>query len=512
MENEFFMSAGIQPWRAMELNCASNPSNQCAFYTPDINNWEASLDQSHNNGVQFDSAISSMVSSPAASNSNNASENALMIRELIGKLGRIGNGNSNASLAEIPPHSSRPVMPSPAGFSSANTSCYITPLSSPPKVSLPTMGLNSSVADFSADPGFAERAAKFSCFGSRSFNGRTNPIGITNPETSPYGLTSSTRFPRVSSSPSLKALGPGARFPAQPTKNNLQQQPVDRSEMASSQEESSVSDQRENGPKGSSDMNSRKRKAALKGKAKESTNAAKVAEANEDSNAKRCKQNESNGKENETVKAEEDEKKTKNDAKKPPEPPKDYIHVRARRGQATDSHSLAERVRREKISERMKLLQDLVPGCNKVIGKALMLDEIINYVQSLQRQVEFLSMKLASVNTSMDLSMDKDMFQSNNSMANPPMFPMDSSAFHGLNISDGTVSHCSADPLSMGGACRSLDAHLPSPNDLQYQNFCGGDLQTIVQMGFGQNSHQDSAYSLQPFHGRGQTSQMKVEL
>lgn len=30
---------------------------------------------------------------------------------------------------------------------------------------------------------------------------------------------------------------------------------------------------------------------------------------------------------------------------KPPEPPKDYIHVRARRGQATDSHSLAERVR-----------------------------------------------------------------------------------------------------------------------------------------------------------------------
>ena len=33
----------------------------------------------------------------------------------------------------------------------------------------------------------------------------------------------------------------------------------------------------------------------------------------------------------------------KDDAK-PPEPPKDYIHVRARRGQATDSHSLAERV------------------------------------------------------------------------------------------------------------------------------------------------------------------------
>ncbi|KAI3686477.1 hypothetical protein L1987_80155 [Smallanthus sonchifolius] len=86
---------------------------------------------------------------------------------------------------------------------------------------------------------------------------------------------------------------------------------------------------------------------------------------------------------------------------KPSEPPKDYIHVRARRGQATDRHSLAERARREKISERMKLLQDLVPGCNKVIGKALVLDEIINYIQSLQHQVEFLSMKLEAVNTRM---------------------------------------------------------------------------------------------------------------
>ncbi|XP_039007931.1 transcription factor bHLH137-like [Hibiscus syriacus] len=80
------------------------------------------------------------------------------------------------------------------------------------------------------------------------------------------------------------------------------------------------------------------------------------------------------------------------------EHPTGYIHVRARRGQATDSHSLAERVRREKISERMKILQRLVPGCDKVIGKALMLDEIINYVQSLKYQVEFLSMKLASLN------------------------------------------------------------------------------------------------------------------
>ncbi|KAK6127816.1 hypothetical protein DH2020_038453 [Rehmannia glutinosa] len=90
---------------------------------------------------------------------------------------------------------------------------------------------------------------------------------------------------------------------------------------------------------------------------------------------------------------------------------KGYIHVRARRGQATDSHSLAERVRRERISERMKILQGLVPGCDKVTGKALMLDEIINYVQSLQNQVEFLSMKLASLNPMFyDFGMDLEQF------------------------------------------------------------------------------------------------------
>lgn len=107
----------------------------------------------------------------------------------------------------------------------------------------------------------------------------------------------------------------------------------------------------------------------------------------------------------------------------------DYIHVRARRGQATDSHSLAERVRREKISERMKYLQDLVPGCNKITGKAGMLDEIINYVQSLQRQVEFLSMKLATVNPRLDVNIDnffaKDMFPSSGVFPNMGMLNAD---------------------------------------------------------------------------------------
>uniref|UniRef100_A0A5B7C4Y1 BHLH domain-containing protein n=1 Tax=Davidia involucrata TaxID=16924 RepID=A0A5B7C4Y1_DAVIN len=65
--------------------------------------------------------------------------------------------------------------------------------------------------------------------------------------------------------------------------------------------------------------------------------------------------------------------------------------VRARRGQATDPHSIAERLRREKIAVRMKNLQELVPNSNKT-DKASMLDEIIEYVKFLQLQVKVLSM------------------------------------------------------------------------------------------------------------------------
>ncbi|KAL2320819.1 hypothetical protein Fmac_029788 [Flemingia macrophylla] len=116
-----------------------------------------------------------------------------------------------------------------------------------------------------------------------------------------------------------------------------------------------------------------------------------------------------------TAKRKEREKKVKGSSKKSKgaadETSRDgeklpYVHVRVRRGQATDSHSLAERARREKINARMKLLQELVPGCDKISGTAMVLDEIINHVQSLQRQVEILSMKLAAVNPRIDFSID----------------------------------------------------------------------------------------------------------
>ncbi|KAG7036728.1 Transcription factor bHLH75, partial [Cucurbita argyrosperma subsp. argyrosperma] len=78
------------------------------------------------------------------------------------------------------------------------------------------------------------------------------------------------------------------------------------------------------------------------------------------------------------------------------EKPAEVVHIRAKRGEATHSHSLAERVRREKINDKLKCLQNLVPGCHETMGMTMVLDETITYVHSLQNQVEFLSMELAT--------------------------------------------------------------------------------------------------------------------
>ncbi|RWW22219.1 hypothetical protein GW17_00013600 [Ensete ventricosum] len=61
----------------------------------------------------------------------------------------------------------------------------------------------------------------------------------------------------------------------------------------------------------------------------------------------------------------------------------------------------------------MRCLQDLVPGCYKTMGMAGVLDEIINYVQSLQNQVEFLSMRLSAASSFRDYGMGVEAIETN---------------------------------------------------------------------------------------------------
>ncbi|XP_062194601.1 transcription factor BHLH089-like [Phragmites australis] len=202
------------------------------------------------------------------------------------------------------------------------------------------------------------------------------------------------------------------------------------------------------------------------------------------------------------------------------EPPKDYVHVRARRGQATDSHSLAERVRREKISQRMKFLQDLVPGCNKVVGKALMLDEIINYVQSLQQQVEFLSMKLATVNPQLDFSnlpklLHKDMYQACGP-SQSSVFPLESAGAtfpfcDQADLFQSFGSDAMEDQFSLG----LLDTALPHTTNPQFafqkqqRDFWEDGLQNALPISSEQS--QGEGVSVPNFDGQLQADHTKIE-
>ncbi|KAL9265743.1 Transcription factor bHLH62-like protein [Drosera capensis] len=443
----------------------------------------------------FDSAISSMAPSPSASNQH-LIKDSFMIRQLMGRLGNICNSNW-----------------------SNETSCYNTPMSSPDRINFPLMedftNLGNSVLELNAlaatDP-----AAKVSFSGSQSFNARA----------SGFGENSICTLHRISSSPVLNAtrdlmkmeiLPGGIRF------TNLDEnRDPGRSELHNPSLSGQNNTWDHNGVKHGKDLSSRKRKANNRGKVQEDATTIpggtnKVIENVVDDDrggARRAKKNEGgrdqggNGNQ-EKDKEDARKKQCSNGNQKQSEPPKDYIHVRARRGQATDSHSLAERVRREKISERMKLLQDLVPGCNKVTGKALMLDEIINYVQSLQKQVEFLSMKLATVNPKMEFNLEGHF---KNKMSQPSCslpqqtYPLDSSStsrvYCGLqplqnilqpNITSKTMTPCSMEPVH---ETLNHDNHIQLPpidglnHDVpQLPRFFEDELQSVVDVSLVQSAH-----------------------
>ncbi|KAL4598978.1 hypothetical protein ACB092_11G094200 [Castanea dentata] len=63
----------------------------------------------------------------------------------------------------------------------------------------------------------------------------------------------------------------------------------------------------------------------------------------------------------------------------------------SRRSRSAEVHNLSERRRRDRINEKMKALQELIPHCNKT-DKASMLDEAIEYLKSLQLQLQLMWM------------------------------------------------------------------------------------------------------------------------
>ncbi|KAL9240081.1 hypothetical protein vseg_014341 [Gypsophila vaccaria] len=477
------------------------------------NYWPNNNNQ-NNEPLLFESTLTSVVSSPSSSPYGGSGGGGVMINELIGRLGSIVH-DSNARR-------------------SSDNSCYSTPLHSPP--------LSSSKFDFSSlmnsannnnislgclNDDFVERAAKFSCFG----NNNNNIINVD------VGRSIS----RVNSEKKMNDNNNN-------TNTNVNNYDGENNN-GESRESSSVSEQKYSGVEmtcklqnDGNNNNSRKRKSIPKAKLKVENeesdakrsklstelNQKKNAEDRNNNNSSKVKENNINNKNNNKDSNENNNNNNdKNNNESKAEPPKDYIHVRARRGQATDSHSLAERVRREKISERMKFLQDLVPGCNKVTGKATVLDEIINYVQSLQRQVEFLSMKLSTVNPRAEFNMDallsKDMFESRGSQMSQTMYQLDQNSAQEfpyvyqttqqipLSFPNGLENPFSLSPMNVADIRRNPNnGPTPSINGFvdslaQLPTLWEDDLQSIVQMGIVPNQTQSVPGTLLP------NGHMKVE-
>ncbi|OIT30706.1 PREDICTED: transcription factor bHLH49-like [Nicotiana attenuata] len=397
----------------------------------------------------------------------------------------------------------------------------------PPNIGM----LPQSLAQLPADSGFIERAARFSCFSGGNFSDMMNPFSVPESVKPCYrGLAPTCRSEEVFASNGLNS--PSAINPQKQHMRNAVESSKDvalhrehetnkesplknakkNENLARSQGEGkeavglSGNESDEAECSGRHEMEGAREESSSKGLgSKKRKRYGQDAQPDQMKGAQQPPsehaqdQTEIQGEQNLNSTASKPGEKNSKERSQASDPPKEeYIHIRARRGQATNSHSLAERVRREKISERMKYLQDLVPGCNKVTGKAVMLDEIINYVQSLQRQVEFLSMKLATVNPQLDFNLDgllaKDILHSRAGPSSSLVFPPDNmtmpytslhalqsgllqSGFPGVgNCTDSFRRSINSHYASMSGGYKDTSSQVPNIWDDQLHN--------VVEMGF----------------------------
>ncbi|KAL3333964.1 hypothetical protein AABB24_030635 [Solanum stoloniferum] len=108
----------------------------------------------------------------------------------------------------------------------------------------------------------------------------------------------------------------------------------------------------------------------------------------------------------------------------------------AKKSRAAEVHNLSERKRRDRINEKMKALQELIPHCNKS-DKASMLDEAIEYLKSLQLQVQMMAtgcsmvpvmypgipQYMPTMGMNMGMGMSMEMGRNRPMVSYPPLMP-----------------------------------------------------------------------------------------
>ncbi|KAI3445491.1 hypothetical protein Pfo_002156 [Paulownia fortunei] len=136
----------------------------------------------------------------------------------------------------------------------------------------------------------------------------------------------------------------------------------------------------------------------------------------------------------------------------------------SKRSRAAEVHNLSERRRRDRINEKMRALQELIPNCNKA-DKASMLDEAIEYLKALQLQVQIMSMGAG-------LCMPPMMFPTGMQHMHPAQVPHFSPMGVGIGMGMGMGMGFGMGMLDMNGGSLGCPifpvpplqvAHFPSP-------------------------------------------------
>ncbi|KAL3515851.1 hypothetical protein ACH5RR_022753 [Cinchona calisaya] len=151
----------------------------------------------------------------------------------------------------------------------------------------------------------------------------------------------------------------------------------------------------------------------------------------------------------------------------------------SKRSRAAEVHNLSERRRRDRINEKMRALQELIPNCNKA-DKASMLDEAIEYLKTLQLQVQMMSMGAG-------LCMPPMMFPTglqHMHAAHVPHFPpMGGGMGMGMGFGMGMLDMNSGSPrFPMFPVLPVQGAHFPSPpisGSSTFQGLTGLNLQVF---------------------------------
>ncbi|CDP15171.1 unnamed protein product [Coffea canephora] len=157
----------------------------------------------------------------------------------------------------------------------------------------------------------------------------------------------------------------------------------------------------------------------------------------------------------------------------------------SKRSRAAEVHNLSERRRRDRINEKMRALQELIPNCNKA-DKASMLDEAIEYLKTLQLQVQVMSMGAG-------LCMPPMMFPTGLQHMHPahvPHFPpMAGGMGLGMGYGMGMLDLNSGSPrFPIFPVPPMQGAHFPSPTisgSSGFQGLAGSNLQVFGHPGQG---------------------------